>query len=194
MKKTSYNRGDNSQMLYLTSNHKTPNYKREQGFTLIEMIVTVVILGVATAIASPSLINSWRQSKANEASLKLKTTLQQAQANANRMSISCTVTLDNSAADVYTISSSTSGCIPETITVDKDYVEITSTGSGSVTFTFKGTTTSQQTFTIARKNGSGTVDSSNANCLVISTGLGLIRSGKKDGSNCLNIENLRYEN
>ncbi len=166
------------------------------GFTLIEVMVTVIILGIMAAITAPSLVDSWRQAKANEALNQLRSSLQQAQANANRLSRSCTVTVNSDTND-YTISGSPSGCLQETITIDRNIVDISSSSSSNpwtVSFTIRGTTTNQQTFTIARKNSLSGVDSSNANCLVVSNGLGLVRTGKKNGTSCINVNNIRYDN
>lgn len=171
--------------------------KKEEGLTLIELLVVVVILGISGAIATPSLVNSYRQNQANLALNQLRSALQQAQANANRLSTNCQISITENPNN-FTITGSPVGCLLETITVDRNIVDIDSSSSSSppwdVAFTFSSTTFDQQTFTIARKNPGGTVDTSNANCLVISNGIGMMRVGKRDGNTCENVENLRYPN
>jgi prepilin-type N-terminal cleavage/methylation domain-containing protein len=171
--------------------------KKEEGFTLIELLVVVVILGISAAITAPSFVNSWRQSQTNLALNQLRLAFQQAQANANRMSTSCQISIAENPNN-YTITGSPAGCFSETIIVDRNITDISSTSSAgppwNVAFTFSSTTFNQQTFTIARRNAGGSVDTSNANCLVISNGIGMIRIGKKDGTTCVNRENLRYPN
>lgn len=171
--------------------------KKPQGFTLTELLVVLLILKISVAISVPNLINSYRQAKANEALNQLRLALQQAQANANRLSMSCQIRVAENTNN-YTITGSPAGCFLETITLDRNIIDIDSSSSSpppwNVAFTFSSTTFNQQTFTIARKNVIGGVDTSNANCLVVSNGIGMVRTGKKDGSSCINVENLRYPN
>lgn len=172
----------------------------EKGFTLIELLVVLVILGASAAIASPSLVNSWRQNEANRIFTQLVSALQQAQANANRMSINCIVTVNATEISAIT-STGTSGCIQNRIISltnppALNWASRVALSSGNVTFEFDGTTTgtTDVTFTVARINGNGIADTANVNCVVVSGELGLIRTGKMNGSTCENIENSRYPN
>jgi prepilin-type N-terminal cleavage/methylation domain-containing protein len=185
----------------------------EQGFTLIEIIVTLILLAVMAAISSPSLVGAWQQGKANQGLNELKSAIQEAQANANRMSKDCTITINGLADSTstvtqggkpyYEIASSINGCLGERKYIREDFLTIKSSrsnpGKGIVTFNFKGEPdgTSPQTFVIYRDNSTST-----GKCLIVSSGIGMKRigeyfgdaSGTLDENNCKNIENLRYDN
>lgn len=184
----------------LLKNRIETNFSTAKGFTLIELLVVIIIVGISAAVGISNLIGSQRQARANEAVGKLRSALQSAQANANRMSTSCDVIIDSTTnTDFYLIRSNTDGCLQEVASVEKSIVNI-DTVDETIVFNFNGsidetatTITLPATFTIARQNGS-TVDTSNANCLVVSSLLGLVRTGKIEGTNCINVENLKYDN
>ena len=46
---------------------------RDKGFTLTEVLIVIVILGVVTGVAIPSYMNQMEQSRANEAKIDLNT-------------------------------------------------------------------------------------------------------------------------
>ena len=182
--------------------------KKEEGLTLIELMVVVIIAGIAAAAVLPNFIGSLRQNQLNQAFAELKIAIKEAQTNANRLSTSCTVTVDFSPSDEYIISGSPEGCVNERITVNKDFFEMTTTAPGSspyeIEYDIDGTTTlsDQQTFFIYRINEStGNRIDESGKCLVISNGIGMIRTGiyapdaDADGEpECINEENLRYDN
>lgn len=183
--------------------------KNETGFSLIELLVVVIILGISAAVATPSLVGSFRQNQANQAFSQLVSALQTAQANANRLSLTCPVTVTNTQ-----ISSTTVGCLQETVTIDSTIINVntsptsTTAFTSTVNFNFNGepvqstaanapVITSPINLFVARKNTSSVVDTSNANCVVISPGIGLIRTGKYDDpsdNDCQSIANLQYPN
>lgn len=160
--------------------------KNETGFTLIELLVVVVIVGISAAVATPSLVGSWRQNRANQAFSQLVSALQSAQANANRLSTTCTVTITQTqvtAASPTSPSGSTGGCIQETVNFDSTIINVNTNPTfitpftSGVAFAFNGTTTATTTLFVGRKDGS-TPNTTNANCVVITDPLGLIRTGK----------------
>lgn len=167
---------------------------KQKGFNQLELMIVMIILGIIGAFGTSSLVESRKQAQVNETLIRLRSALQSAQANANRMSTSCTVQVTKTL-----ITATPVGCLQENITIDSDIVHISSNSTGIVLYSFQGHTPSGQTFFIRKKNGT-TLDNSNANCLVVSAGLGLFRTGKTNGNpaiapqNCINIENIRYDN
>jgi len=176
------------------------NRSGEGGFNLIEIMAILVIIGIGSAIGTPSLINSQRQDQVNQAHSKIRSALVEAQINANRRSQPCTVTIGASST------SGLGGCVLETITYESSVVSVSrgSPTSGNlpndVTYTFRGTVEltsppGTQTIWVARKDFDGSVLQDTAKCIVVSS-VGMIRTGIYDASapsNCRNLENARYD-
>jgi len=168
--------------------------KTESGFNLIEMLVVTAIVGIMAAISAPNLLGSQRDNQAKEVFSKIRGALIEAQTNANRKSSSCTVTITTSS-----ISGTPAGCVLEPTTFDSSVVSVTSTGGLSIAYDFQGDTGNAQTIQVAPKDGSGNPILEKSRCIVISSNLGMIRTGfYKDmpspQPDCENTENLRYDN
>lgn len=171
----------------------------EKGFTLIEIIAILVIIGIGSAIATPSLVNSQRQDRVNQAHSRIRSALVEAQINANRRSQPCTVIIGTSST-----TGNPAGCLLESIEYESDIVSITKRNSSgdnfvdppdNVTFTFQGRT-NNQTIWVARKDFDGNVIPGTAKCIVISN-VGMIRTGIYDteatSADCSNPDNQRYD-
>lgn len=168
---------------------------KESGFNLFELIIALIIISILTTIAVPNLLESHRQQKVNEAFTRIRQSIIEAQLNANRQSLTCTINITSTK-----ITASPSGCILENITVDDKIVEISSNRNSlplNIPFSFKGTTSQPQTLQIQRKDFSGKPIPETGKCIVISS-IGMIRTGIYDqtiqSTNCNNIENKRYDN
>jgi prepilin-type N-terminal cleavage/methylation domain-containing protein len=175
--------------------------KQEAGYNLLEIIITIVIIGVMAAVSGPNLLDSQRENEAKKAFTEIKGALLEAQANANRMSTTCTVQF-TAGTGTYTISGTPSGCVLEPFTIDTEVVSLTKTDfstalatpADDIAFTFTGTTGDASTLWIARKTFGGDVVTTTAKCVVVSS-IGMIRTGlKADTTNdCDNIANDKYD-
>lgn len=145
--------------------------KNSQGFTLIEILVVVMIVGILSAIAAPSFLGMFNKAKVNDATAKIKGALQEAQREAIRKSKSCTVTVpDGRDPNV------TSPCF---VTGDRTLTGITvrrGNSLGTIIFNFKGQTTTGGSDTQAIVF-SLTGDTTQERCLMISNPLGVVRAG-----------------
>ncbi|MCM1983279.1 GspH/FimT family pseudopilin [Lyngbya confervoides] len=148
----------------------------DQGFTLTEMAVIVVVVGVLAAMASPSLRHHLNQVRLEGALLSLQGALREAQNEAIRRSQTCTVTV-NPGVD----STITGSCL---ITGDRRLKEVElrhnrSSGPWHISFDYKGRNRDPA--------NSGTIVLSVPNsrvrplCLVMSVGIGLRRTGEYQG-------------
>ncbi|BAQ63628.1 prepilin-type N-terminal cleavage/methylation domain-containing protein [Geminocystis sp. NIES-3709] len=166
---------------------------KESGFSLLELVVVFVIMGIVSAIGAPSLVASQRQGRVNEAFSKIRSALLEAQLNANRQSATCTLTIATTG-----VTATTQGCLLENITVDSSIVDINSSAGTlpqTIAFAYQGTTANAQVLQIRRKNFSGTAMQETGKCIIISS-IGMIRTGIYDStatSNCNNAENKRYD-
>ena len=65
--------------------------KRNSGFTLIEMITVVIIIGVIAAITSPNLLGLLYQNRINQAMRQIEGAVREAQKQATRQSKTCKI-------------------------------------------------------------------------------------------------------
>ncbi len=146
-----------------------------QGFTMIETIVVVTIVGILAAIITPSFLSMFNKNKVNDALDKVRGTLQEAQREAIRKSKPCTITLDTTNNKVTTSSS----CV---VTGDRTLptgVGLQTNISGQqITFGIRGNTTGAGKIVVFMNDGS----TLQKRCIVTSIGIGITRTGDYSGS------------
>ena len=145
--------------------------KRNNGFTLIEMITVVIIVGVLSAIAAPNLLGWYNRQRANSTLSKVEGAIKEAQRQAMRDGRSCTININNGTRTI------SGGCLLNN-RVFGDYVTLNSNQT-TITFSSKGTTATDALIRVTTNGGQ--VD----RCLRVTSGLGLIRTGDYDGSSCV---------
>jgi prepilin-type N-terminal cleavage/methylation domain-containing protein len=152
----------------------------DRGFTLIEMLIILFIVGILTATGIPSLLSLLNNKKLDNALTQVETALKETQKNAIKKSRTCTLTIPTGTGEQLLGNCLNAGNqpLPE-INISRP------AGLATIGFDFKGRVsdpTNRGTIVFSLPDGSGS-----QRCLAISNGIGLIRSGKYDGTNCNTI-------
>lgn len=165
--------------------------KPNQGFTMVEILIIIIIVGVLSAIAAPAFLGVLNRNKITDAASKMRGALQEAQREAMRKSKNCGVTITVMSPQVTgsTVTgtdgevTSSTGCL---VTGSRTFKGISLAQNGNsgvnpwtITFDYKGRTTNSGTITFSLPDSTA-----NRRCIVLSNGIGLIRAGTYDGSSC----------
>jgi prepilin-type N-terminal cleavage/methylation domain-containing protein len=150
-----------------------------KGFTLIEVLITILIMGIMAAIAAPSFMTWVNNKKIDQVATNVEGALKEAQSTAVRKSISCTVSITASAI------TATNNCLPSgsrDIQGHDSNLAISGTGGATTTVTFSGlgTVTNTQAFVVYRTDVASTIGK--MRCVVISSGIGTTKSGNYTGA------------
>jgi prepilin-type N-terminal cleavage/methylation domain-containing protein len=141
--------------------------KSSSGFTLIEMLVVVIIVGVIAAIAAPNFLGMLNRNRVNDAAQQVEGALKEAQRQAMRRGRQCSITVDDTNA---TISNPAGGCLLSNRILDN--VQLNSS-TNSITFSGKGNITgAAPVLVVSMANGTD-----NRKCVVLEGVLGTLRAG-----------------
>lgn len=149
--------------------------KPESGFSLVEMLAVLVIVGILVAIAAPNLIGILRRNQVNAALDKLHGAIKETQRQAIRQGRLCRININLSNNK---LTGNPTNCLLNDRQIDDNLI-IRTNLSGTppnISFSHKGSTT---------RSGTIVVSSSTVNvqkCFVISLGLGIVRTGNYTGS------------
>lgn len=146
---------------------------KNEGFTLIETLIIVVIIGILSAIAAPSFLGILNRNKVSSTLSEVRGAFQEAQRESMRKGMACTVKLNKT---TNTVSSTPSKClVTGTRTLDSSVgMETKDTPIQSIQFSHRGTIILNDGTTLVFFNKD---NYSNKKCLVISSPLGIMRDG-----------------
>lgn len=150
------------------------NTKSDRGYTLTEMMVTLIIIGVITAIASPNFLGLLSRYRLEGALQQLLGAINETQRLAMVRGKSCRININPS---TNKITANTAGCLLSDRSLD-DGINIRSNfpGSTNITFSYKGSTTRAGTIVLSSDN------TDLQKCFVIALGTGIKRVGDYNGS------------
>jgi type IV fimbrial biogenesis protein FimT len=122
-------------------NASTPQ-RRDRGYTLVELMVTLILLGVLMALAWPRLEGFNRANRLRSALDRMSSDLTLARLAAVREGRAATLRIDN-AGTRYTVTVDATGTLPvdtvKKVSIATDYKGVTFTpATGSVTFDSRG--------------------------------------------------------
>lgn len=151
-------------------------HPKQFGFTLMELLVATLMIGIMAAISAPGMIGFVNRSKVTSAHGELQGALNEIQREAIKRSTNCSVTLPaTNSSGTFSI---TSNClITGTINLNQVRIRHNLPSGNTFTFNFRGETQDSLT------GGDAVIilshqDSDNfQKCIAISRGLGLIRIG-----------------
>jgi prepilin-type N-terminal cleavage/methylation domain-containing protein len=161
--------------------------KNSQGFTLTELLVVVIIVGIFAAIAIPNLLGMFSQVQVREGMGQVKGALKEAQRQAMRSGKRCKVKIDTITVDgeprrrITTVTNTDEpgsnyiGCLLSDRVLPIGIAIRTTTPFGSppkIVFSYKGNTTQSGTIIVYSPN-----NTDEKKCMTISNGLGIIREG-----------------
>ncbi|MGK7895123.1 MAG: Tfp pilus assembly protein FimT/FimU [Xenococcus sp. (in: cyanobacteria)] len=159
--------------VYSSSSSKT----NSRGFTLIEMIAAVIILGILAALSFPSLMGLFTRYRVRNAMITINGGIKEAQRQATRQGIICTVNIDKVQR---TMTGNPGSCLSEIKKIN-DNLDIRSnfvaptTDIFSISFSAKGNTNDGGTIVVSSEY------TDTQRCFVIGAGLGITRTGEYTG-------------
>ena len=161
------------------------------GFTLIESLIVIFLVGILAAIAAPSFFSWVRNKEVDEVMVQIVGALKEAQSEALRTGNRCMVTITAQEVRAMTLPSPGENCLPtgnRGFSNSTPNLQLFTTISNvpaepaspdvdrRLIFTHKKTTPNDGIVVIAQP------DASRQRCIVVSAGLGLIRTGFYQGN------------
>lgn len=148
--------------------------KSDRGFTLMELILAVTIVGVIAAIASPSFVGLFSRYKLEGALQQLLGAINEAQRLAMLRGKSCRINIDPNTNNLTT---NTAECLLSNRNLDNDItIRSNFPGTTNITFSHKGSNTRMGTIVLS-------LDYTDyQKCFVIALGTGIKRTGNYNGS------------
>jgi prepilin-type N-terminal cleavage/methylation domain-containing protein len=161
------------------SKHHQPASKVSQGFTLIEILITIMIVAIMAAISIPSFLSWYNNKKIEDATTRIEGALKIVQSSAVKHNISCTITIE-----AQKISATPSRCLSTGVRLFEGTnanIATEGTGGANITFSSKGTATIVADTSVIVIYDRDAPGSRKMKCIVVSNGIGMMRTGNYQG-------------
>jgi prepilin-type N-terminal cleavage/methylation domain-containing protein len=166
--------------------------QKQQGFTLVEVLMSVALVGIMAAIATPGFLTWLNNRKVEDAFAQVEGAIREAQTEAIKKGLSCTLNL-NITGPSPSITSTPSQCLPtgtrdlaklgvQVLANNETGVSIGTANLGTpatLAFSYRGSFSSPGVGMIVVYQSQG---ANRRRCLVIASGIGMIRTGIYEGN------------
>lgn len=163
--------------------------RSNSGFTLIEMLITIIVIGVIAAIAAPNFLGLLNRNRVNQAQRQVEGALKEAQRQAMRIGKQCSIDINTTSKTILNpTTAGITGCLLSNRNLNN--VDLAS-NTTTVTFSGKGNITgaTPPVLVVSIPN-----NANQQKCVVIDSLLGSLRSGDYSGTipttpvadNCIN--------
>ncbi len=157
--------------------------RKDRGFSMIEIIVTVIVAGILMAVAVPSLLGLLSQTRVKDGLRQVEGSLKEAQRQAMRQGQTCKIIM-NAANNTIKPDPTTPRCLSESKTISPDIKfkgDVADPANNAtlinVSFTHKGNNiTGPRTIAIYREMNGQPVTNGVQKCVIITSNLGGIKS------------------
>lgn len=161
--------------------------KSDLGFTIIELVVVLVIIGILAGFSAPSLISLYRRNQINAGLAELVGAIRETQRQAMRLGRVCQLDIN---PDSNLITATPPGCLLTTRRINQ-HINIKTNlpdANPNITFSHKGSTTRMGTIVLSSDL------TNHQRCFVISLGLGITRTGNYQGKDTGSISYKKCKN
>jgi len=154
-------------------------YNHNRGFTLFELLIVTLIIGIVGAICAPSFFGFLNRAKVNYALTILRSTITITQREAIKRSKTCSLNLPNNDTQNPLFSSE---CLSVgSRTLNEVFIKYNNPSGQKINFDFRGNTTPLRTIVIYHPK------TNYKRCIVISNGIGMVRTGVYTNNNLSSI-------